>query len=382
MLARLRYALIITGLRSAPAGRVFTFIYRAIIFMAVLLQVDNIECRYQDQVIVAQLSFEVEKGEIACLLGPSGCGKTTVLRAIAGFNPIYRGAISLSGNVIATPNRVVPPEQRNIGMVFQDYALFPHLSVKNNIIFGLQKLSGAERSRILNHLLELTGLIELAERYPHELSGGQQQRVALARALAPKPKLLLMDEPFSNLDTELRRQLAVDVREILREEKISAVVVTHDQNEAFTVSDKLGVIADGRLQQWDTPFTVYHHPVNPLVANFVAEGKFLPGKLLDNGMVETDLGQVRANGFVGQPGDPVQIFVRPHEVVPGVNNAASDAVVVKKEFLGTATLYTLRLASGALVESSFMVDEDYQVGDIVGLRLETEQLVVFEGNNS
>jgi len=345
--------------------------------MVPLLQVDQIECRYQQQVIVAQLSFSVQKGEIACLLGPSGCGKTTVLRAIAGFNPIYQGAISLAGTVIATPDRGVPPEQRNVGMVFQDYALFPHLSVQENILFGLQKDTVAKRTKTLQRLLELTGLGELAARYPHQLSGGQQQRVALARAMAPKPQLLLMDEPFSNLDAELRRQLAVDVREILREEKISAVVVTHDQNEAFTVSDKLGVIAKGRLQQWDTPFKVYHHPVNPLVANFVAEGSFLPGWLLANGVIETDIGQVAVNGVAGQSGEAVQVFVRPHEVVLGVNSGARQAVVVKKEFLGTSTLYTLRLDSGALVESSFMADRDYQVGDVVGLRLETEQLVVF-----
>lgn len=345
--------------------------------METLLQVDGIECRYHGQKIVEQLSFEVKKGEITCLLGPSGCGKTTVLRSIAGFNTIHKGTISLAGKVIATPSHAVPPERRNIGMVFQDYALFPHLSVRSNITFGLKKFSGKEQRTVVQHLLELTELTDMADRFPHELSGGQQQRVALARALAPKPQLLLMDEPFSNLDTELRRQLAIDVREILREEKISAVVVTHDQNEAFTVSDKLGVIADGRLQQWDTPFEIYHHPLNPVVANFVGEGKFLRGKLIGEGRIETDIGLVSAAGIDGQPGDQVDVFVRPHEVVPGNNGSSVDAVVVKKEFLGTSTLYTLRLPGGCLVESSFMEDHDHNVGDIVGLRLETEQLVAF-----
>jgi len=345
-----------------------------------LLQVNSIECRYQALKIVEQLTFDVAQGEIACLLGPSGCGKTTVLRAIAGFNPIYSGEISLAGHLIATPSLAVPPEQRNIGMVFQDYALFPHLNVKHNIAFGLNRLSGKAQKAVVQHLLELVDLADMAHRFPHELSGGQQQRVALARALAPKPQLLLMDEPFSNLDTELRRQLAVQVRNILKEEKISAILVTHDQNEAFTVSDKLGVIANGRLQQWGTPFETYHHPANPLVANFVGEGKFLRGKLVANAMIETDIGLVKALGFNGAVGDQVDVFVRPHEVIPGDNEGCVNSEVVTKEFLGTSTLYTLKLPSGSLVESSLMADHDYQVGDVVGLRLETEQLVAFRVN--
>ncbi len=345
--------------------------------MATLLQVEAIECRYQTQTIVSQLSFKVEQGEIACLLGPSGCGKTTVLRTVAGFNPIYNGSISLAGSLISTPGKAVPPERRNIGMVFQDYALFPHLSVKKNITFGIKNTSGSEGQKIIDHLLELVELQGMGNRYPHELSGGQQQRVALARALAPKPRLLLMDEPFSNLDTELRRQLAIEVRDILKEEQISAIVVTHDQDEAFTVSDKIGVLAEGRLQQWDSPFEIYHHPENPAVASFVGEGKFLAGKLMSDGRIETDLGVVQAPNLTGQMGDRVQVFVRPHELVPGINGSSVNAEVVKREFLGTSTLYTLKLASGALVESSFMADHDYQVGDQIGLRLETEKLVAF-----
>lgn len=346
--------------------------------MAALLQVEGIECRYQTQTIVSQLSFEVEQGEIACLLGPSGCGKTTVLRAVAGFNPIFSGAISLSGTLISTPSHALPPEQRNMGMVFQDYALFPHLNVSKNIAFGLKTTDTRQGQQIIGYLLELVELQGMADRYPHELSGGQQQRVALARALAPRPRLLLMDEPFSNLDTELRRQLAADVRDILKEEDISAIVVTHDQDEAFTVSDKIGVLAEGRLQQWDNPFEIYHHPQNKVVANFVGEGKFIAGKLLGDGSIETDLGVVRASNIQGRTGDQVEVFVRPHELVPANNGSAVDAEVIKKEFLGTTTLYTLKLAGGALVESSFMTDRDYQVGDRVGLRLETDKLVAFQ----
>ncbi|MEH6812586.1 MAG: ABC transporter ATP-binding protein [Motiliproteus sp.] len=345
--------------------------------METLLKVKDIECRYQSQVIVEKLSFEVKQGEISCLLGPSGCGKTTVLRAIAGFNPIYSGEISLAGKLIAKPKEGVPPENRNIGMVFQDYALFPHLSVCSNITFGLKGASRAEKQRVVDHLLELVKLEGMGDRYPHELSGGQQQRVALARALAPKPRLLLMDEPFSNLDTELRRQLSMEVRDILKEEKISAIVVTHDQNEAFTVSDKLGVIANGRLQQWETPFEIYHHPANTAVASFVGEGAFLRGKAVSDELIDTDIGLVRASKVNWSAGDEVDVFVRPHEIVPGCNGCSVDGQVVKKEFLGTSTLYTLRLPTGRLVESSFMADHDYQIGDTIGLRVETEKLVAF-----
>jgi len=344
--------------------------------MAPLLRVEQIECRYQQQPIVQQLSFTVEPGEIACLLGPSGCGKTTVLRAIAGFNPIYAGRIELQGQTIATPSVAVPPERRSIGMVFQDYALFPHLTVRDNITFGLCKRSSAERTHIVDHLLELVELQGMGRRYPHELSGGQQQRVALARALAPKPQLLLMDEPFSNLDTELRRQLSVEVRDILKEEGISAIVVTHDQDEAFTVSDKLGVVAEGRLQQWDTPFQVYHQPVNPKVASFVGEGKFIRGRALAGGLVETDIGLVKAQRIDWEQGDAVDIFLRPHEIVPGCNGCDVRGQVVKKEFLGTTTLYTFKLNNGRQVESTF-INEDFRVGAEVGLRVETSNLVAF-----
>jgi len=349
------------------------------VFMPALLSVEQIECRYQQQVVVQQLSFEVAEGEIACLLGPSGCGKTTVLRAIAGFNPIYAGCLRLGGQLMTSPQRSVPPEQRNIGMVFQDYALFPHLSVRDNICFGLHQQSAAERKLLVDHLLQLVELKGMADRYPHELSGGQQQRVALARALAPKPKLLLMDEPFSNLDSELRRQLSVEVRDILKEEGITAIMVTHDQNEAFTVSDKLGVLGEGTLQQWDTPFQIYHHPSNMKVASFVGEGTFVSGHALDGGLIQTDIGLIKGARINWQEGDQLDVFLRPHEIVPGCHECSVQGELVKKEFLGTSTLYTLKLPNGGLVESSFISSaHDYQVGEQIGLRVETDNLVAFK----
>ncbi|MDG2091230.1 MAG: ABC transporter ATP-binding protein [Gammaproteobacteria bacterium] len=234
-----------------------------------LLNVKQISCRYDDKVIVPDLSFSVKPGQIASLLGPSGCGKTTALRAIAGFEPIYGGEIELAGNVLSTPTNTLVPEKRKVGMVFQDYALFPHLNVNDNIAFGIQDKDKAERANKIAELLQMIKLQDYANYYPHQLSGGQQQRVALARALAPSPLILLLDEPFSNLDTELRRSLSLEVRDILKQNNITAILVTHDQTEAFTVADEIGVLNGGELQQWGEPQTLRQQPTNDFVANFI-----------------------------------------------------------------------------------------------------------------
>jgi iron(III) transport system ATP-binding protein len=237
----------------------------------VLLSINNINCRYDDKVIVSDLSFSVASGEITCLLGPSGCGKTTVLRAIAGFEKIYAGSIELEGTKLSDSTHMLAPEHRQVGMVFQDYALFPHLSIRDNIGFGLHKLSSVEKNSIVQQMLALVKLEEYADDYPHQLSGGQQQRVALARALAPNPKVLLMDEPFSNLDTKLRRTLSLEVRDILKQKAITTILVTHDQVEAFNVADTIGLINAGELQQWGTAQTLLEHPENQFVADFISQ---------------------------------------------------------------------------------------------------------------
>jgi len=239
-----------------------------------LLEINNINCRYDDQVIIDDLSFNVMNQQIVSLLGPSGCGKTTALRAIAGLETIHAGQIRLDGICLSAPGTMLPPEQRHVGMVFQDYALFPHLTVKKNIAFGLH---GQNKSDIEDKVASLLALVHLdahGDKYPHQLSGGQQQRVALARALAPQPKILLMDEPFSNLDTEMRRSLSREVREILLERQISAILVTHDQDEAFAVADITGVMLEGELQQWGVPEELLQHPANDFVARFMG-GKTL-----------------------------------------------------------------------------------------------------------
>ncbi|ADU91024.1 Ferric iron ABC transporter, ATP-binding protein [Taylorella equigenitalis MCE9] len=222
-----------------------------------ILEVRDLKLGYEVdnkfKTVIQDLNFDLKKGEIACLLGPSGGGKTTVLRAIAGFEPVYEGTIFVDGKCFSRKGEMVPPEKRQIGMMFQDYALFPHMDIKQNVSFGLYKLPKSQSKEITKDMLNLVGLSEYKNNFPHELSGGQQQRVALARALAPNPKLLLLDEPFSNLDVDTREKLALDVRKILKNKGMSAILVTHNQVEAFAFADKIGIINDGKLVQWGTP---------------------------------------------------------------------------------------------------------------------------------
>ncbi|HEY5602436.1 MAG TPA: ABC transporter ATP-binding protein, partial [Gammaproteobacteria bacterium] len=237
--------------------------------MKALIDVKNIECKYRQQTIVKDLSLHVNPGSLVCLLGPSGCGKTTVLRAIAGFEPIYRGMIRINGQEVSRPGYTVVPEKRQLGMVFQDYALFPHMTVLENVAFGLRNNTKNEQQRLAREMLSIVGMDDYGARYPHELSGGQQQRIALARALAPQPKAILLDEPFSNLDVELRKRLSSEVRNILKHRGITAIMVTHDQDEAFALGDNVGVMKDGHILQWDTPFNLYHEPADRFVADFI-----------------------------------------------------------------------------------------------------------------
>ncbi len=340
-----------------------------------LLNLHGISCGFAGQPVVQDLSLHLNSGDIACLLGPAGCGKTTSLRAIAGFEPLQAGEISLNGEVISRPGFTLPPEQRRIGMVFQDYALFPHLSVAQNVAFGIRQ--HPRREQLTAELLELVKLGELGKRYPHELSGGQQQRVALARALAPEPLLLLLDEPFSNLDGELRRRLSMEVRDILKARGISAILVTHDQEEAFAVSDHVGVFEGGRLQQWDTPFNLYHEPLTPFVASFIGQGYFIRGQLLSPDTVQTELGIINGNRAYSWPiGSQVDVLLRPDDIVPDPQGPLQ-ARVSGKTFLGAATLYRLQLATGSQLEALFPSHADHQPGEQVGIRIDADHLVLF-----
>jgi iron(III) transport system ATP-binding protein len=343
------------------------------------LEVRGVSITYGGPDVVRDVSIGLAEGAIGCLLGPSGCGKTTLLRAIAGFEPVRAGTIALGGVEVARPGHALPPEARRVGMVFQDLALFPHLTTAGNIAFGLRTRDKAARAARVAELLALIGLPEAGPRYPHELSGGQQQRVALARAMAPRPALLLLDEPFASLDQEIRESLAREVGRILKEQGMTALLVTHDQREAFAVADEIGVMSGGRIEQWGTGDALYGRPATPFVARFIGEGALLPGTLQADGRVATELGllAVVAVGEEGlRPGAAVEVLVRPEDL--GFTEAAAPvAEVVRRDFRGADALYTLRLASGSEVQVRAPGGATQAVGERVTLRPSGRRHVAF-----
>ena len=325
--------------------------------------------------ILSHVDLHLAAGQIGCLLGPSGCGKTTLLRAIAGFENIQSGSIHIAGRCVADMKASQAPEARGIGMVFQDYALFPHLTVAENIVFGLHKLSKSEQQQRCQDWLERLQLSNLTERYPHQLSGGQQQRVALARALAPQPQLLLMDEPFANLDASLRESLSLEVRDLLKSLGASALLVTHDPTEAFTLADVIGVMQQGRIVQWDSPYRVYHEPANRFVASFVGLGSFLQSQVTSPRHIHTPLGLVHGQCTEQDCASEVSVLVRPDDIVY-VPLSSFRAKVIYKAFQGPSTLYRLALPDQQEVVALLPSHIQLTVGDETGIRFDTGGHVV------
>ncbi len=314
----------------------------------------NLKKQFADFTAVADVSFTVGKGELLALVGPSGCGKTTALRLMAGFERLDAGRVTIAGQLVDDGQTAVPPEKRRVGMVFQDYAIFPHLSVADNVAFGLnggRKRNGAR----VDDMLTFVGLEGLGERMPHELSGGQQQRVALARALAPEPAVLLLDEPFSNLDAALRREVRAEVRTLLKRSGVTAVFVTHDQEEALFMGDQVAVMRAGRLEQMGPPELVFHQPRTRFVAEFLGSADFVPGTAVAAG-VETPL------GLLPQPvsaplGAALEVAVRPDDIFLYADSEEAhgrlpaNGRVLDRQFLGIAYLYAIGLADGTTVHS-------------------------------
>ncbi len=341
------------------------------------LHINQIESRHQNTVILNQISLHLEAGEIGCLLGPSGCGKTTLLRTIAGLQPITQGSICLGEQTVSSDCVHIATESRKVGMVFQDYALFPHLNIADNIRFGIEDFSKKQQQERIQTLLELVDLSGKETRYPHELSGGQQQRVALARALAAKPQILLMDEPFSGLDVELRENLARQVRGILKAEGITALMVTHNQNEAFAIADSIGVMNSGELLQWGSSYTLYHQPNHPFVADFIGQGVLINGTVCSCSQVHTALGNLKTNvcdDFA--PDERVSVLVRPDDII---HHDESDwqLEVVNRVFRGSHFLYTLKLDNGEHVLCMSQSHHDHEIGSKIGVKLEMDHAVIF-----
>ena len=345
--------------------------------MSIQLEVKNVSIAYNGKPVVNHVSFNLEEGAIGCLLGPSGCGKTSLLRAIAGFEPLSSGEIHLHGRCVAKPGQLMAPEKRRVGMVFQDFALYPHLNVENNVTFGLRRLSKSKSRERLEELLKLVELERVGQHYPHQLSGGQQQRVALIRAMAPRPDILLLDEPFSGLDGELREQLAHEVRDILKRDNITAILVTHDQLEAFAMADQIGVLGDGRLRQWTTGYDLYHQPADPFVADFIGQGVMLIGTVTGDNRVETALGIIEGDfSQEAVDGARVKLLIRPDDLIHD-DNSPLQLEVIDKAFRGAEYLYTLKLADGSHVMCMVQSHHDHAIGQRIGVRILADHLVIF-----
>lgn len=345
--------------------------------MKKLLCLQNISVAYQQQNIVNDINFDLIEGDISCLLGPSGCGKTTLLRTIAGFEKPTVGTIKLKDRIISNPEYVVVPEKRKIGMVFQDFALFPHLNVEQNITFGLNKKNSESNLRRCNELLRLINLVGSNDKYPHQLSGGQQQRVALARTMAPRPEILLLDEPFSSLDVELREQLAREVRQILKLENITAILVTHDQHEAFAMADKVGLINKGKLIQWDSPYNLYHKPVTRFAADFIGQGKFIAGEYIGDNQIKTEIGIIKGDVPAQcEPDCKLDLLIRPDDIIHD-DDSDIKLEIVERLFRGADFLYTLKMESGGTLTCIAPSHHDHKLHEKLGVNFDVSHIVMF-----
>ena len=342
------------------------------------LKVDKIYCEYEKRIVVSDVTFEVKRGDHAALLGPSGCGKTTILKAIAGFVRLKDGKISIDGKTVSDKNQLLSPELRRVGMVFQEHALFPHLNVEKNIAVGLRKTNYEKKNRLIESFVKRMGLGPERHKYPHELSGGQAQRVALACSLVCDPSVMLLDEPFSGLDEDLRFKLNEEVATILRERNITCLMVTHDQEEAFAFSDKIGVINAGRLQQWASPHDIYHEPKTKFVADFIGEGVFLKGTLDDSASLVTDYVTLKNHSVknVAQ-GTMFDILLRPDDVIydPLGENKVR---IISKTFKGSQTLYSLQAEGKQKIKALFPSHFDFTVGEMIGVRFEVVHVVAYQ----
>lgn len=350
------------------------------------LHVDQLSIHYSgaSTPAVGHVSLDLQAGDMGVLIGPSGCGKTTLLRAIAGLERANTGTIRLGDELVSSPTTHMPAEARRIGMVFQDYALFPHLTVAQNVAFGLQNQAAGTRHRRVDEVLELVGLAGLHARYPHELSGGQQQRVALARALAPSPRLLLLDEPFSNLDVDLRERLAHEIRIILKAAGATALFVTHDQLEAFAIGDAIGVMHQGHLHQWDDAYALYHRPATRFVAEFIGHGVFTPARIsMHDGevVVHTPLGPLQDIEECPLPSaydaGLCDVLLRADDIIHD-DDSPVKARIVRKAFRGSEFLYTLRLHTGETVMTHVPSHHNHALGEWIGIRPAVDHVVTFE----
>ncbi|MBU2896352.1 ABC transporter ATP-binding protein [Vibrio hepatarius] len=343
--------------------------------MGSALSITSLTCKYDLQTTVLESLFlDVKHGEIVCLLGASGCGKTTLLKAIAGLLPLSSGSMSLNGILIDDGRCWQPPEQRNIGMIFQDYALFPHLTVEENVAFGLKTFGKQARLAKVSEMLELVHLTGYEKRYPHQLSGGQQQRVAIARSLAYKPDLLLLDEPFSNIDTQVRHELIGEIRKIFKQQGVTAIFVTHSREEAFAFADKMAVMNHGVIEQYGTASELYYQPSSKFVADFLGGGSYLLAKRISEREFETELGLVEAKAQQDIHIDAhCELLLRPQHVQISATEQSS-VTVLEQQFMGDHCRYVIDASGSRLLASS---SEPLSIGQPVSVKVETQGVLAF-----
>lgn len=323
------------------------------------LLLKGLSYHYDGQQVIKSLNLAVEKNEIVCLLGSSGCGKTTTLKAIAGLIKPQQGSLTINDTLMSDEASFVAPQHRNIGMMFQDYALFPHLTVEKNIAFGLKGLSASEKQARVDEMLSLVHLDGYGARYPHELSGGQQQRVAMARALAYKPSLLLLDEPFSNIDAQVRFQLINDIRSILKAQQVTAIFVSHSKEEAFAFADKLAIMHEGKIAQLGSAKELFEKPNTKEVAEFLGQGIYIPASVIGTTQFETEFGSVESTKEVETDAKAGHIYLRPKQLEL-VNAQAGNVELVQSRFIGTEYIYQVKIADQTIeipVSSENALDE-------------------------
>ena len=341
------------------------------------LEIEDVSLSIEGTLILDNLSLNIDEHEIISLIGPSASGKSSLLRIIAGFENISSGKVKLNGLIVDDRSTIVQPQNRNVGIIFQDLALFPHLSCKDNILFGMTNYSADHKKQRLDRLCNLLDITSIKDKFPHEISGGQQQRIAIARALAPGPEILLLDEPFSALDEELKETLMHDVKNLLKEEKITTIVITHNIKEAFQLSDKIAFLDNKKIIQFDTAYNLYHKPYTKEIANFCGIGSFINGTVIDSNHVSTILGDLFGDTSKYKVGSNVSVMIRPDDIIHD-DNSSQSAKVLEKIFFGSDFLYKLELSEGEKIFCYTPSHHNHAINEVIGIKPVIDHLILFD----
>ena len=341
------------------------------------LDLESVKIILDSKVVLDNVNLKIDTGEIVSLMGSSASGKTSLIRSIAGFHNITSGVIKIDNQVIDDSNKYIDVAKRNVGVIFQDLALFPHLTVRENIYFGLNALDNVQKRKRAEKLENLLSIENIVNKYPNQISGGQQQRVAIARAIAPKPNLLLLDEPFSALDYELKDNLMSDIKKLIKSENITAMLITHSAEEAFKMSDKIAFISDSTITQYSDPYDIYHRPSSREIANFFGLSSYIKAKIVDSSHVECKLGKFVSNIGQNKVGDEVDLLIRPDDIIHDDDSLFS-AKVIGKKFRGADFLYELELKDKQKIFCYAPSHHNHEINEVIGITLDLDHLIFFD----